>query len=136
MSVSQIKSSKRGTAAHGAIRGSDSGRATPGIPGTVSPGISLACAPDDLVSKIVVAGGGTRFQKRAVAQDDRSMTKIGSRSDVDAGTAQSKSVEVVFYKEILDHFGFPHQCELMRVSTIQPTRGKPQYATRFNSSNR
>jgi hypothetical protein len=39
----------------------------------VSPGISLACAPDDLVSKIVVAGGGTRFHKRAVAQDDRSV---------------------------------------------------------------
>ncbi|TDN70494.1 hypothetical protein [Paraburkholderia sp. BL10I2N1] len=26
------------------------------------------------------------------------------------------AMEVVFYKEILDHFGFPHQCELMRVS--------------------
>ena len=25
------------------------------------------------------------------------------------------SVEVVFYKEILDHRGFPHRCELMRV---------------------
>jgi hypothetical protein len=25
-------------------------------------------------------------------------------------------VEVVFYKEILDHRGFPHHCELMRVS--------------------
>jgi hypothetical protein len=24
-------------------------------------------------------------------------------------------VEVVFYKEILDHRGFPHQCELTRV---------------------
>jgi len=24
-------------------------------------------------------------------------------------------VEVVFYKEILDHRGFPHHCELMRV---------------------
>jgi hypothetical protein len=26
-------------------------------------------------------------------------------------------VEVVFYKEILDHRGFPHRCELLRIST-------------------
>jgi hypothetical protein len=26
-------------------------------------------------------------------------------------------VEVVFYKEILDHRGLPHRCELMRVSS-------------------
>lgn len=26
-------------------------------------------------------------------------------------------IEVVFYKEMLDHRGFPHRCELLRIST-------------------
>ena len=30
--------------------------------------------------------------------------------------ARRGAMQVIFYKEILDHFGFPHQCELMRVS--------------------
>ncbi|WP_233853638.1 hypothetical protein [Paraburkholderia sp. HD33-4] len=32
-----------------------------------------------------------------------------------ASPADPPSVEVVFYKEILDHRGFPHHCEVMRV---------------------
>ncbi|MBB3261905.1 hypothetical protein F4827_006779 [Paraburkholderia bannensis] len=30
--------------------------------------------------------------------------------------AQSvENIEIVFYKQILDHRGFPHRCELMRI---------------------
>ncbi|RZF28970.1 hypothetical protein EVC45_14200 [Paraburkholderia sp. UYCP14C] len=32
-----------------------------------------------------------------------------------ASLADPPSFEVVFYKEILDHRGFPHHCEVMRV---------------------
>ncbi|MPW18115.1 hypothetical protein GCT13_14510 [Paraburkholderia sp. CNPSo 3157] len=39
---------------------------------------------------------------------------VGRRTESD-GT-ESNALDVVFYKEILDHCGFPHQCELMRVS--------------------
>ncbi|AXF05479.1 hypothetical protein CUJ88_43985 (plasmid) [Paraburkholderia hospita] len=39
---------------------------------------------------------------------------VGRRTESD-GT-ESDVLDVVFYKEILDHRGFPHQCELMRVS--------------------
>ncbi|BCZ85003.1 hypothetical protein PTKU64_86780 [Paraburkholderia terrae] len=39
---------------------------------------------------------------------------VARRTESD-GTG-SNALEVVFYKEILDHCGFPHQCELMRVS--------------------
>ncbi|MBP0593452.1 hypothetical protein J8I87_27910 [Paraburkholderia sp. LEh10] len=38
----------------------------------------------------------------------------GRRTENDA--TDSNALAVVFYKEILDHCGFPHQCELMRVS--------------------
>lgn len=32
-----------------------------------------------------------------------------------AADVNPPTIEVVFYKEILDHRGFPHRCELMRV---------------------
>jgi len=37
-------------------------------------------------------------------------------------SATRSPLEVVFYKEILDHFGFSHRCELMRVSMASTGR--------------
>ncbi len=45
---------------------------------------------------------------------NRAMPRAGTRA-ARASTTALASVEVVFYKEILDHRGFPHRCELMRV---------------------
>lgn len=42
---------------------------------------------------------------------------VGRRTESD-GT-ESNALDVVFYKEILDHCGFPHQCELMRVYRLR-----------------
>jgi len=51
-----------------------------------------------------------------------STMQMGNRAVPGKGTCAAResapalaSVEVVFYKEILDHRGFPHRCELMRV---------------------
>jgi len=51
-----------------------------------------------------------------------STLQMGTRAVASAAThaagesaSAAASVEVVFYKEILDHRGFAHRCELMRV---------------------
>jgi hypothetical protein len=43
------------------------------------------------------------------------------RPDSTAG-GDRPGIEVVFYKEILDHRGFPHRCEVMRVCNDAPMR--------------
>jgi len=53
----------------------------------------------------------------------RSTAQMSTRAVAGPGTHAAREsapamacVEVVFYKEILDHRGFPHRCGLMRVS--------------------
>ncbi|MCC8400524.1 hypothetical protein LJ655_01215 [Paraburkholderia sp. MMS20-SJTN17] len=51
--------------------------------------------------------------RRALRSDAPSRTV--SPPSRGAAVAKLPGVEVVFYKEILDHRGFPHRCEVMRV---------------------
>ncbi|MFC4704952.1 MULTISPECIES: hypothetical protein [Paraburkholderia] len=71
-----------------------------------------------------MCGGAPRIQllppgEQPVGQQGRAVGKGRRRCAKQRGscTAASglSSVAVVFYKEILDHRGFPHRCVLMRV---------------------
>jgi hypothetical protein len=71
-----------------------------------------------------MCGGAPHIQPRPpgepAAKHGRASGKGNShwakRHGASSPAAESSRVEVVFYKEILDHRGFPHHCELMRVS--------------------
>lgn len=62
-----------------------------------------------------------RQQERAAGKGRRRRAK--QRASCTPASGLTK-VEVVFYKEILDHRGFPHRCELMRVSGESVDRDK------------
>lgn len=58
-------------------------------------------------------GHSSAKQGRAAGKGSRRRAKQHATSTPASGLTR---VEVVFYKEILDHRGFPHRCELMRMS--------------------
>ncbi|WP_143189400.1 hypothetical protein [Paraburkholderia lycopersici] len=58
-------------------------------------------------------GQSSERQGRGAAKGSRCRKQPLAASPPASGRAR---VEVVFYKEILDHRGLPHRCELMRVS--------------------
>ncbi|WP_343674736.1 hypothetical protein [Paraburkholderia heleia] len=45
--------------------------------------------------------------------------QMGARAARESASAMA-GVDVVFYKEILDHRGFAHRCELMRIPQAAP----------------
>ncbi|MFX1764997.1 hypothetical protein PWP93_20890 [Paraburkholderia sp. A1RI-2L] len=59
--------------------------------------------------------GGQPLGQQASAADKGSRRRAKQRGASCTAASGLASVEVVFYKEILDHRGFPHRCELMRV---------------------
>lgn len=73
----------------------------------------------DLEQNAVITGG-TRVQGRGVVRATGLAADVFSVSGVERRGTEYGQLEVVFYKEILDHFGFPHRCEVMRLS-IPPT---------------
>jgi hypothetical protein len=82
-------------------------------------GAAPAYAIGDLEQNAVITGG-TRVQGRGVVRATGLAADVFSVSGVERRGTEHGQLEVVFYKEILDHFGFPHRCEVMRLS-IPPT---------------
>jgi hypothetical protein len=78
-----------------------------------------AHAVGDLEQNTVITGG-TRVHGRGAVRATGLASDVFTVSGVERCGTEHGQLEVVFYKEILDHFGFPHRCELMRLS-IPPT---------------
>lgn len=74
-------------------------------------------------SRRLCAGGtvmvGSHFRARAGTQKPGPARAVVAMPGVKRHRAEPSLLEIVFYKEILDHFGFPHRCELMRVPIPQ-----------------
>lgn len=62
------------------------------------------------------ASGEVLANRQSGLQDSSREAEAVEFSEMKIGGAEDSSLEVAFYKEILDHFGFPHRCEVMRVS--------------------
>jgi hypothetical protein len=84
-------------------------------------GAAPAYAIGDLEQNAVITGG-TRVQVCGVARATELVPDVFSVCGVERRDTEHSRLEVVFYKEILDHFGFPHRCELMRLSI--PSTGR------------
>ncbi|WP_051391091.1 CBS domain-containing protein [Paraburkholderia mimosarum] len=88
---------------------------------------ALCCAHNDTAEN---AAGlmQRRHVRRLIVLDVHShVIGVVSASDVGPGNlgewvSHPPPFEVVFYKEVLDHFGHPHRCELMRVPVAAGAR--------------
>ena len=84
----------------------------------------VCCSHDDSVE--LAAGVMIEAHAQYLFALDERRRLIGALSAPDlAGYVPGQpAFEVVFYKEVLDHFGFPHHIELMRVLATPGTREK------------
>ena len=88
---------------------------------------ALRCAPDDTVEQAACSMRQARVRRLVVVDRRACVVGIVSANDVgasDVAGCESKPLpfEVVFYKDVLDHFGHTHRSELMRVPVARGTR--------------
>lgn len=85
--------------------------------------MGMVCAPSWRAVEGFVPGAtvmvGSHFRARAGTQKPGPARAVVAMPGVKRHRAEPSLLEIVFYKEILDHFGFPHRCELMRVPIPQ-----------------
>lgn len=83
----------------------------------------MASAAPGRVADRLVQGAtvmvGTRLQGRVGVQESGLARDVVAVPGAERRRAERSLLEVIFFKEILDHCGFPHRCELMRVSIPQ-----------------
>lgn len=87
----------------------------------------LTCAPGDTVEQAACVMRQARVRRLVVLDGHGCAVGIVSANDIgvdDIGGCGLKRLpfEIVFYKEVLDHFGLTHRSELMRVSVARGTR--------------
>lgn len=87
---------------------------------------AFSCAPDDTVEHAAGLMRQAHVRRLVVLDHHASVIGVVSASDVgalDIGGSESRPLpfEIVFYKEVLDHFGRTHRSELMRVPVAQGT---------------
>jgi CBS domain-containing protein len=88
---------------------------------------ALCCAQDDTIENAACLMQQSHVRRFVVLDPHSHVVGIVSANDVGVGdlggwVSRPLPFEVVFYKEVLDHFGRPHRCELMRVPVARGTR--------------
>ncbi len=83
---------------------------------------ALWCSQDDSVHTAAELMRGAHVRRLVVLDHQRHVVGVVSITDLRGGGSERRPFEIVFYKEILDHAGFTHRSELMRVTVAQGSR--------------
>lgn len=88
---------------------------------------ALSCAPNDTVEQAACLMRQAHVRRLVVVDRDACVVGVVSANDIGASDVagfESKPLpfEVVFYKEVVDHFGRTHRSELMRVRVARGPR--------------